>query len=115
MIASITEPSFTLFNEVGSTSYCLPAELVATWLIAADVQATPSISNEIAAVPVVVALLCAKILTILPPSGTTTTDGTSTTKLARPDGSVSWALAYTGVEGLTVGYAVDDNGPVVLA
>jgi outer membrane protein OmpU len=44
------------------------------------------------------------------PSGTTTTDGTSTTKLARPDGSVSWALAYTGVEGLTVGYAVDDNG-----
>jgi outer membrane protein OmpU len=23
---------------------------------------------------------------------------------------VSWALAYTGVEGLTVGYAVDDNG-----
>jgi len=30
--------------------------------------------------------------------------------LARPDGSVSWALAYTGVEGLTVGYAVDDNG-----
>jgi len=44
------------------------------------------------------------------PSGTETTNGTSTTKLARPDGSVSWALAYTGVEGLTVGYAVDDNG-----
>ena len=44
------------------------------------------------------------------PSGTETTNGTSTTKLARPDGSVSWALAYTGVEGLTIGYAVDDNG-----
>jgi outer membrane protein OmpU len=44
------------------------------------------------------------------PSGTTTTGAESTTKLARPDGSVSWALAYTGVEGLTVGYAVDDNG-----
>ena len=44
------------------------------------------------------------------PSGTETTNGTTTTKLARPDGSVSWALAYTGVEGLTVGYAVDDNG-----
>ena len=29
---------------------------------------------------------------------------------ARPDGSVSWALAYTGVEGLTVGYGKDDNG-----
>ena len=29
---------------------------------------------------------------------------------ARPDGSVSFALAYTGVEGLTVGYAEDDNG-----
>ena len=29
---------------------------------------------------------------------------------ARPDGSISWALAYTGVEGLTVGYAKDDNG-----
>jgi len=28
----------------------------------------------------------------------------------RPDGSVSYALAYTGVEGLTVGYAEDDNG-----
>jgi outer membrane protein OmpU len=28
----------------------------------------------------------------------------------RPDGSVSYALAYTGVEGLTVGYAKDDNG-----
>ena len=28
----------------------------------------------------------------------------------RPDGSVSVALAYTGVEGLTVGYAQDDNG-----
>ena len=28
----------------------------------------------------------------------------------RPDGSVSFALAYTGVEGLTVGYASDDNG-----
>ena len=44
------------------------------------------------------------------PSGTTTTGAESTTKLARPDGTVSWALAYTGVEGLTVGYAVDDNG-----
>jgi len=29
---------------------------------------------------------------------------------ARPDGSISFALAYTGVEGLTVGYAEDDNG-----
>ena len=28
----------------------------------------------------------------------------------RPDGSVSFALAYTGVEGLPVGYAQDDNG-----
>jgi outer membrane protein OmpU len=28
----------------------------------------------------------------------------------RSDGSVSVALAYTGVEGLTVGYAQDDNG-----
>ena len=28
----------------------------------------------------------------------------------RPDGSVSYALAYTGIEGLTVGYATDDNG-----
>ena len=28
----------------------------------------------------------------------------------RTDGTVSVALAYTGVEGLTVGYAVDDNG-----
>ena len=29
---------------------------------------------------------------------------------ARPDGTVSYALAYTGVEGLTIGYATDDNG-----
>ena len=29
---------------------------------------------------------------------------------ARPDGSISYALAYTGVEGLTVGYGRDDNG-----
>jgi outer membrane protein OmpU len=28
----------------------------------------------------------------------------------RSDGSISLALAYTGVEGLTVGYAQDDNG-----
>jgi len=28
----------------------------------------------------------------------------------RSDGSISVALAYTGVEGLTVGYGVDDNG-----
>jgi hypothetical protein len=28
----------------------------------------------------------------------------------RSDGSISIALAYTGVEGLTVGYAQDDNG-----
>ena len=28
----------------------------------------------------------------------------------RPDGTVSFALAYTGVEGLTIGYAQDDNG-----
>ena len=40
------------------------------------------------------------------PSGT----ADATTKVARPDGTVSWALAYTGVEGLTLGYAVDDNG-----
>ena len=29
---------------------------------------------------------------------------------ARPDGSISYALAYTGVEGLTVGFGRDDNG-----
>ena len=29
---------------------------------------------------------------------------------SRPDGSISVALAYTGVEGLTLGYAQDDNG-----
>jgi len=29
---------------------------------------------------------------------------------ARPDGSISYALAYTGVEGLTIGYGRDDNG-----
>jgi outer membrane protein OmpU len=29
---------------------------------------------------------------------------------SRPDGTVSYAVAYTGVEGLTVGYGVDDNG-----
>ena len=29
---------------------------------------------------------------------------------ARPDGSVSYALSYTGVEGLTIGYGADDNG-----
>jgi outer membrane protein OmpU len=28
----------------------------------------------------------------------------------RPDGTVSYALAYTGVEGLTLGYGADDNG-----
>ena len=28
----------------------------------------------------------------------------------RPDGTVSYALAYTGIEGLTLGYAADDNG-----
>ena len=28
----------------------------------------------------------------------------------RPDGTVSFALAYTGVEGLTLGFAQDDNG-----
>jgi outer membrane protein OmpU len=28
----------------------------------------------------------------------------------RTDGTVSYALAYTGVEGLTVGYGADDNG-----
>ncbi len=28
----------------------------------------------------------------------------------RPDGSISVAVAYTGVEGLTLGYAQDDNG-----
>ena len=41
------------------------------------------------------------------PSGTGTTGIAGT---ARPDGSISYALAYTGVEGLTVGYATDDNG-----
>jgi len=29
---------------------------------------------------------------------------------SRPDGTISYALAYTGVEGLTVGYGSDDNG-----
>ena len=29
---------------------------------------------------------------------------------ARPDGTVSWHVKYTGVEGLTVGMAQDDNG-----
>ena len=29
---------------------------------------------------------------------------------ARPDGTVSFNLEYTGVEGLTIGYAEDDNG-----
>jgi outer membrane protein OmpU len=28
----------------------------------------------------------------------------------RPDGTLSYALAYTGIEGLTVGYGADDNG-----
>jgi outer membrane protein OmpU len=28
----------------------------------------------------------------------------------RPDGTVSYALSYTGIEGLTVGYGSDDNG-----
>jgi outer membrane protein OmpU len=28
----------------------------------------------------------------------------------RPDGSISYGLEYTGVEGLTIGYAEDDNG-----
>jgi len=28
----------------------------------------------------------------------------------RSDGTVSWHAAYTGVEGLTIGYAQDDNG-----
>jgi len=28
----------------------------------------------------------------------------------RPDGTTSWALSYTGVEGLTLGYAEEDNG-----
>jgi outer membrane protein OmpU len=38
------------------------------------------------------------------PSGVRGTNGNS------PDGSVSYALSYTGVEGLTVGYGADDNG-----
>ena len=71
-MASITLPSFTSFKAVGSTAYCFPAELVAICEIAAEVQATPSISKVIAAVPVVVALLCANTFTILPLSGTTT-------------------------------------------
>ena len=41
------------------------------------------------------------------PSGKGTTGIAGT---ARPDGTVSYALAYTGIEGLTVGYATDDNG-----
>ena len=36
----------------------------------------------------------------------------SPSNTARPDGSVSWALAYTGVEGLTVDYAVGDTETV---
>jgi outer membrane protein OmpU len=28
----------------------------------------------------------------------------------RPDGTVSWNLEYTGIDGLTLGYAQDDNG-----
>jgi outer membrane protein OmpU len=28
----------------------------------------------------------------------------------RPDGTVSYALAYTGIDGLTLGYGADDNG-----
>jgi outer membrane protein OmpU len=44
------------------------------------------------------------------PSGTTVNAAESTTDIARKNGSVSWALSYTGVEGLTVGYAQDDNG-----
>jgi len=42
-------------------------------------------------------------------SYTPSNKGTNATT-ARPDGSVSYALAYTGVEGLTIGYATDDNG-----
>jgi outer membrane protein OmpU len=38
------------------------------------------------------------------PSGVRGTNGNS------PDGSVSYALSYTGIEGLTVGYGADDNG-----
>jgi outer membrane protein OmpU len=34
----------------------------------------------------------------------------TTAALARPDGTTSFALAYTGIEGLTVGYAEEDNG-----
>jgi outer membrane protein OmpU len=49
-------------------------------------------------------------LSYVPSGNSTSTAAESTTKLARPDGSVSWALSYTGVEGLTLGYAVDDNG-----
>ena len=29
---------------------------------------------------------------------------------SEPNGSVSWAVAYTGVEGLTIGYAQDESG-----
>jgi outer membrane protein OmpU len=29
---------------------------------------------------------------------------------SRPDGTVSYALEYTGIDGLTLGYAADDNG-----
>jgi len=44
------------------------------------------------------------------PSGTTVNAAESTTDIARKNGTVSFALAYTGVDGLTIGYAQDDNG-----
>jgi outer membrane protein OmpU len=42
-------------------------------------------------------------------SYTPSNKGTNATT-ARPDGTTSFALAYTGIEGLTVGYAEEDNG-----
>ena len=72
VIHSIAPSSSTLLAAVGSAVAILPADPEAVWLIAPPVTATPPISKEIAAVPVVVALLCVIILIILPPSGTHT-------------------------------------------
>ena len=72
VIHSIVPSSSTLLAAVGSEVRTLPAEPEAVWLIPPLVTATPPISKEIAAVPVVVALLCVIILIIHPPSGTHT-------------------------------------------
>ena len=72
VIHSIVPSSSTLLAAVGSDVATLFADPEAVWLIAPPVTATPPISKDIAAVPVVVALLCVIILIILPPSGTQT-------------------------------------------